>query len=200
MFTSNGYSCHLIAIEGPDRVGKATQAKMLEAALNERKIKATVEEIPYDEGVTHPEIYRMLKDGTVNQEPVVFQTLQGINRRYFQTKFLPNLASHFDVVVLDRWNLSTYVYGKASGVVEATTAAILKGVVEPDVTLVFDAPPFPKEGLDVWEADNVFQKRVREGYRDWCERDPKQFVKIDAGRPKDEVHQSVLEVVLPRLR
>jgi len=63
MYTSpNGNTCHLIALEGADRVGKATQSTMLEEALNSRGIKATVEEIPYDDGVTHPEIYRMLKD------------------------------------------------------------------------------------------------------------------------------------------
>lgn len=201
MFTApNGKTCHLIALEGADRVGKATQAALLERALNAEGIKATVEEIPYNDRVTHPEIYRMLKDGTVNLEPAVLQTLHAVNRRYFQHSFLPNLTSHFDVVVLDRWNLSTRVYGAASGVDEQVTENLLKGIVEPDVVFVLDGPPFPKPGLDVWEADSEFQRTVREGYRGWCDRDPEHYVKISANNAKSFVHRQILERTLRRLR
>ena len=201
MFTApNGKSCFLVALEGADRVGKATQSKLLEEGLNANRHKATIEEIPYDDGVTHPEIYRMLKDGTVNLEPAVLQTLHAINRRFFQHSFLPTLAGHFDVVVLDRWNLSTRVYGAASGVSEPVTENLLVGIAEPDVVIVLDGKPFPKEGLDVWEADTEFQRSVRAGYRAWCERDPHRYVKFDANGTKMQVHERILECVLGRLR
>jgi len=201
MYTSAaGKSCFLVVIEGPDRVGKATQASMLEKALTKGGRKTTVEEIPYNDKVTHPEIYRMLKSGAVNKHPVVFQTLQATNRRYFQATRLPDLAVHHDVLVLDRWNLSTHVYGTISGVDSETTVAMLEGIVEPDVTLVFDGDPFPKEGLDVWEADLEFQRKVRDRYLQYCANDPHSFVKIDAGRDKQVVHQECLETVLSRLR
>jgi dTMP kinase len=201
MYTApNGNTCHLIALEGADRVGKQTQSKLLEEALNSKGFRATVEEIPYNDGVTHPEIYRMLKDGSVNRATEAFQTLQGVNRRFFQHSYLPNLAGHFDVVVLDRWNLSTRVYGAASGVSEDTTGIILHGIVDPDLVIVLDGKPFPKAGLDVWEADTEFQRTVREGYRNWCERDPQRYVKIDANGTKMQVHEQILERVLGRLR
>jgi len=201
MFTApNGKSCFLVALEGADRLGKATQAQLLEEGLNANGHKATVEEIPYDDDVTHPEIYRMLKDGSVNLEPAVLQTLHAVNRRYFQHSFLPTLARHFDVVVLDRWNLSTRVYGAASGVSEAVTENLLKGIADPDVVIVLDGQPFPKDGLDVWEADTEFQRTVRTGYRAWCERDPHRYVKFDANGTKMQVHEQILECVLGRLR
>lgn len=201
MFKStSGHSCFLVSIEGPDRVGKATQAKLLEEGLNDKGYKTTLEEIPYNDGVTYPEIYRMLKDGTVNLEPAVLQTLHAINRRFFQHSYLPNLATHFDVIVLDRWNLSTYVYGSVSGVSQEVTENLLKGIVEPDLVIVLDGNAFPKNNLDVWEADSEFQQKVRAGYRSWCERRPDHFVKIDANSTKMHVHQQVMEQVLRRLR
>jgi thymidylate kinase len=201
MYTApNGSQCFIVAIEGPDRVGKATQAAKLEEALTAHKHKATVEEVPYDDGVTHRQIYRMLHSGAVNEHPIVFQTLQGANRRYFQRNFLPTLATHYDVLILDRWTLSTRVYGEASGVSRATTDAILEGVIDPDLTLVFDGQPFPKEGLDVWEGDLEFQRKVRELYLHAVTSAGDHFVKIDATQSKDEVHQACLEAVLRRLR
>lgn len=196
----SGKECTLIAIEGPDRTGKATQAQMLEEALCKHNHKATVEEVPYDDGVSYPKIYEMLRDGTALQFPVVFQTFQGINRRYFQRRFLPTLAGHYEVVILDRWNLSTRVYGAASGVSADATDAILKGVVEPDLTLVFDGEPFPKEGLDSYELNTELQQTARRGYLSYCEQWPDRFVKIDAGRPKAMVHHDVLNRVLDHLR
>jgi dTMP kinase len=198
---SNGHQCFIVAIEGPDRVGKATQAALLETALTANKHKATVEEIPYDDGVTYKQIYAMLRSGAVNKHPVVFQTLQATNRRIFQKQFLPTLALHYDVLILDRWNLSTRVYGEASGVSREATDLILEGIVEPDVTLVFDGKPFPKEGLDTWEADLEFQRKVRGLYIDAVTfgRD-RGVVKIEAAGTKEEIHEKCLGHVLSCLR
>lgn len=187
--------CLLVALEGADRVGKATQARMLEGALTAARVRTTVEEIPYKDDLTHAEIYRFLRDGSVRKFPQAFQTLQAINRRNFQMRYLPVLKTHHDVIVLDRWNLSTRVYGAVDGVDEEMTAAVLDGIVEPDITIVLDGAPWPKENLDTLEADYVYQRRVREKYREWCTRDPKNFVLVDASRTKHTVHRDVLEAV-----
>jgi len=197
--TSNGRSCFLVALEGADRVGKATQAAMLEEALLRRKMKATVEQIPFDDKITHPEIYRMLRDGTVRRFPSLFQALQGINRRFFQAQFLPILALHHDVVILDRWNLSTRVYGSVGGVPEEETDEILRDIVEPDLTVVLDGPPWPRDDLDSLEADDDFQRRIRIAYREACQRTPTARVLVDAGRHRDVVHREILSVVLASL-
>jgi len=202
MYTArNGHQCSIVAIEGPDRVGKATQAKLLEEALTIRNRKATVEEIPYNDGVTYKQIYAMLHSGAVNQHPVIFQTLQATNRRIFQKQYLPTLAIHYEVVILDRWNLSTRVYGEASGVPKDATDLMLDGILEPDVTLVFDGKPFPKEGLDVWEADLEFQRKVRGLYIDAVTFGRDQgLVKIEAAGTKEEIHEKCLGYVLSHLR
>lgn len=196
---NNGRHCFLVALEGADRIGKATQARLLERGLL-KHYRATVEEIPYNDGVTYPRIYEMLHSGAVERHPVIFQTLQGMNRRYFQTKFLPTLASHYEVLILDRWVLSTRVYGLASGVSEDATNTILEGVLPPDLTFVLDGDSYPKKDLDTWEANLPFQARVRELYLKHCATDPHRFVKIDANRPKEVIHQEMLALVCGRLR
>lgn len=196
----NGKQCTLIAIEGPDRVGKATQAKMLEESLCRLKHRATVEEIPYDDEVSYSRIYEMLRDGSALKFPIVFQTLQGINRRYFQRRFLPTLAGHYDVVILDRWTTSTRVYGAASGVPEETTDMILEGIVEADLTLVFDGKTFPKEGLDSYELNTELQQTAQRGYLSYCDRWPDRFVKINAFGSRVTVHDTILREVLRVLR
>lgn len=197
--TSRGHRCVLVAIEGADRVGKATQAAMLEGALQRHRVKATVEQIPFDDKVTHPEIYRMLRDGSVRRFPTLFQALQGINRRFFQAQFLPVLALHHDVVILDRWNLSTVVYGEVGGVPREETDEILRDIVDPDLTIVLDGPPWPRDDLDTLEADDDFQRRIRSAYREACEHAPDARVLVDAGRHRDIVHRDILNAVGARL-
>lgn len=192
----NGSKVFLIAVEGPDRVGKATQAKKLQTELCLRGIPAVLQEIPHDDGVTYPEIYRMLHDGSVREHPLVFQTLHGVNRRFMQARWFPVLMEKYDVIVLDRWSLSTRVYGKADGLTDAQTHAVLRGLVEPDLTFVLDGPPWPKEGLDTLEADDAYQATVRQLYASWCARSPGKIVKINAARESKMVHFDIMAAAL----
>ena len=182
----HGHSCHVVALEGGDRLGKSTQAKLLENALEQVKIKAILDKSPYKDGVTYERIYEMLESGEAVRHPVVFQTMFGANRRFFQQRFLPTLARHFEVVVLDRWSLSGRIYGGESGVSKADTECLLSGLLEPDLTFVFDGVPFPTEGGDdSYEADTAFQSRVRDRYRRWAEKHPETTVLVDAhGAPQ----------------
>lgn len=194
--TSSGHQCFLVAIEGPDMVGKATQAQMLEDALRREGYRATTEEIPYDDGFTHPLIYEMLHDGGARTHADTFQALQCLNRIAFWRSYLPTLAVHYDVVILDRWTLSTRVYGEVAGAGKDATETLLARVGDADRTFVLDAPPWPKEGRDSYERDSEFQRRVRDLYGRSCDRSPDLFVKIDGFRPRAEVHGEVARRVL----
>jgi thymidylate kinase len=194
--TETGHRCLLVAIEGADMVGKATQSHMLEEALLNAGIKATAEEIPYDEGVTHGIIYEMLRDGVARSSPDAFQVAQCLNRIFFWRNYLPTLAAHHEVLLLDRWTLSTRVYGEAGGASADVTEGLLRHVKDADLNLVIDAPAWPKTGRDVLERDDPFQQRVRYLYHQACVRDPATNVKIDGARPVDDVHRDLLKRVL----
>lgn len=196
MYTSRTHQCFLIALEGADRLGKTTQAKRLEPALEQVGIKGVVEKMPYQDGVTYDRIYEMLHTGEALQEPVAFQTFMGVNRLGFQSNYLPTLAEHFEVVILDRWNLSTLVYGAQSGVSEETTKVILKGVSEPDLVLIFDGEPFSStETDDSYEANLEFQDRVQRAYRDWGNAHPEKTVFIRANQAPDLVTKDILAAI-----
>jgi len=191
-----GNSCHLVVLEGADRLGKSTQAALLEAALEHAQVKAVVDKSPYRDGATYERIYEMLRSGEATRFPVVFQSIYGANRRVFQQTYLPTLASHFDVVVLDRWTLSGRVYGAEAGVADEVTDCIQRGLVEPDLTLLLDGTPFaaPAED-DAYEADQDFQRRLRDRYRAWAQTRPDARI-IDANRSEHTVCQDLVRAIL----
>ena len=196
-----GDTCMLVALEGGDRLGKSTQGRLLETALEKAKVRVVLDKCPYKDGVTYERIYEMLDTGEAVKYPVVFQTLQGANRRYFQQRYLPTLASHFDVVLVDRWSLSTRVYGTEAGVPLDVTECVLKDIVEPDLTLVFDGEPFGVVGKDgAYEADGEFQARVRARYRRWAQEGDDDRVLVSANRGTEIIRDELIEIVQRSLR
>jgi thymidylate kinase len=195
-----GHRCFLVALEGADRLGKSTQAKLLEEALEKAKVKAVIEKCPYEDGVTYDRIYEMLYTGEAVKFPVVFQTLQGANRRYFLTQ-LETLAWHFDVVVMDRWITSTWIYGTVAGVPLETTACILDGILDPDLVFVFDGDPFPPTSkTDSYEANASFQQQVQERYLHWIETHPDIAVRVKANRKVKTITDELVAIIKERFR
>lgn len=184
----------VIAFEGADRVGKATQARLLQKSLRKRSQRVYTQEIPYADGVTHPQIYEMLAEGTASRFPVVFQTLHAINRRLFEQEWLSDDNSlHF--FILDRWTLSTRVYGEATGVSKERTDHILKGLMEPDLTFILDGDPFKKADLDTWEKNADLQLKVRDLYRRHAQDASKDYILIDANQDIETVHDEIKNLV-----
>lgn len=203
---NDGSPCFLVALEGPDRLGKSTQAKEMHRVFCEEGrsgLKASVVKIPYKDEYTYDRIYEMLFSMEAVSYPEVFQSFQALNRHIFQKDVLPKLVEENDVIILDRWNLSTEVYGAASGVSMGATLAMLKGIYPPDLTLVFTGSPFLMETeKDSYEANERFQEKVRAGYADAIARRPG-VVEIHANRPKEvvtaDLERNILGFVHTRL-
>jgi len=195
-----GHKCFIVALEGADRLGKSTQAKLVEAKMDAVGMRGVLDKCPYKDGVTYDRIYEMLRTGEAKKFPTVFQTMQGANRRAFQKKLLPTLALHFDVVLIDRWSTSTWVYGTQDGVPPETTETILKGLVEPDLVYVFDGEPFAAPDMDdAYEADKEFQVRVRNAYRQFADTHDNHRL-IDANRDKHQICADLMDGIRQLLR
>jgi thymidylate kinase len=82
----------------------------------------------------------------------------------WQSRLLPELDC--DVVLLDRWDTSTWVYGRAAGLDDAFIAAVTKDGRPADHTLLLDGA-LMSAATDTYEADTVFMSRVREEYLRW---------------------------------
>jgi len=186
----------IIAIEGPDRTGKATQAGLLRDYLLSQGHKVAHFEVPFNDGVTHRAIYAMLRNGLAKKYPKVFQTVQYLNKRVFQEMHLNHLREKMDYIILDRWSLSGLVYGEAEGVPRWYSDLLFNQLVKPDVTIVLANASHAVEGRDVYEKDTVLQAKVRALYQDMFEFNShaqncgRVTVIRSAGTPH-EVHQQV---------
>lgn len=160
----------VVAIEGGDGVGKATQACSLVNRFTMSGKQAKVVSVPTPDGAYYSEIGVMLVDGRAKTHPDLFQFLQIVNRIDFQAKYLERLLAALDCLVLDRWNASTEVYGRAGGADTSYIKTLVSELIEPDLTVVIDGPCHRAVGRDSFETDDNLQKNVRQLYLDWAER------------------------------
>jgi thymidylate kinase len=184
----------LIVIEGPDKVGKETQSKLLTAYLKHNGHRATLVEVPFNDNFTHKAIYWMLRKGIAKSMPNLFQWTQYINKRIFQTYQLPELEADNDFVVLDRWALSAIVYGCAGGANPQWTRELCSRLRKPDLTIVLHGRSHIDRKDDVYEKDDTLQARVRVLYADHGKHDP-DTVLVSCEGTRVNVHERVIEQV-----
>ncbi len=158
----------IVVFEGADRCGKATQSKMLRDHLIFSGQSAKIVEVPIRSAVSYRLVYWMLRNGLAKKLPKLFQVLQFLNRKIFQILTMPGLEREYDVLILDRWSLSTIVYGGAEGVPEKFTVGLSNLLRKPDHTIILLGSSFPHDAEDVYEADTELQHKVREGYSIWA--------------------------------
>jgi len=181
----------IIVIEGADRCGKATQASMLQSYLLRIGCASTIVEVPIRSAVTYKIIYWMLKNGFAKKYPKIFQWFQFLNRKIFQCLVLPDIERQHDVVIMDRWSLSTIVYGAAEGVSEEYTVSLSKRLRVPDHTIILHGRAFPHEAEDVYESDLDLQDRVRLGYSQWAVNNSKDCTLINCRQSKDAIFRKI---------
>ena len=159
--------CRFIVIEGPDRVGKATQTELLRQNLTAAGHRVTKVEVPVRTNFAYHIVYWMLRNGLAKSLPRVFQWFQYFNRQVFQWFKLPRLERDSDYIIMDRWSLSTVVYGAATGVPKDFTAKLYDRLRRPDHTFIILGPSHRHEAEDVYESDTKLQQDVRIGYSTW---------------------------------
>lgn len=193
--------CRIIVFEGADKVGKATQSKMAVEAL--RQAGARVERIEAPTSVTrwtHHLIYWMLRTGWAKRLPISFQLVQTLNKLSFQLFHLPAISARNDVIVFDRWGLSSVIYGIATGVSPRWVLWLYRWIKPADLTIVFTERSYRRTTTedDSYEKDGELQARVRAMYRDWALMHPNDHALVDNARPMEEVHREVMDrIVIP---
>lgn len=157
-----------ICFEGPDRSGKATQSEMLEEYFRNTGYEVVRYEVPINDRITHPLIYWMLKNGSAKRFPNLFQTIQFLNKAFFQIFLSFNCTYKYDFVILDRWKLSGEVYGSIEGVNPWLLRTYNWILFDPNVTFVLTGQPWRTsiDGRDVYEKDGLLQEKVRTLYQD----------------------------------
>jgi thymidylate kinase len=197
----NASSCKIIVFEGADKLGKSTQAKLLARNINSTFEHAIYVKIPTDTcKSTHSLMYKMLNNGWAKRLPTLFQTLNFLNRLFFQLQVLPIFTEYSDYVVFDRWSLSSVVYGNVTGASRFLTSIFYKILRKPDITVVLYGKPYHRyENDDVYESDDNLQTNVSNGYERWAMTHSNEnlFVNVD-DKSIRQVNQEIIEALHDR--
>ncbi|MCL4365596.1 dTMP kinase [Candidatus Marsarchaeota archaeon] len=126
-----------ISFEGIDGSGKTTQAKLIYDELRKNhKCVLTREPTQGDIGNF---VKKLIKRKKIN--PMAAQLLFAADRSFHLENLIkPKLKSN-NIVVTDRYYLSTIAYGKASGLNESWLELVNSRFLKPDITFVFDIDP-----------------------------------------------------------
>ena len=190
----------LIAIEGLDQSGKATQAQLLRDELREGGTRARMVSFP-DYGTSIGEEIARALQGERDYSPEVMQLLYVANR--FERK--ADLERWLDgglVVVCDRYVASTIAYGEAQGLDVDWLTRMQRLLPAPDLTILLDiAPELAVErkatGRDRYERDLSLLGRVRESYLRQAQH--ASWVRVDGGRDKTDVADQIRAILGERL-
>ncbi len=184
----------IIVIDGGDKLGKQTQSILLATNLRNSGLEVLNVEVPIKGNCFYSKIYEMLFDGTAITHPEMFQTFQVANRMAWQSQKLVDALDYFDVIIFDRWDVSSWIYGKSSGLTDDFIRVCNSSIIEPDFYYIFDGDPFPtpERDNDSYEANLEFRATVRENYKLWASLNPNSCKIVQANRDKCVIEAEIL--------
>jgi dTMP kinase len=191
----------LIAFEGLDQSGKATQAQELRERLRGRGYKVRVLSFP-DYGTSIGEEIARALQGERDYGPEVMQLLF-IANRYERKPAIDHWIEGGLILICDRYRGSSIAYGEAHGLDADWLAEIQKSLPTPDLTILLDISPETAlrrkaAGRDRYERDLALLERVRKSYRRQAAAEAGWEI-VDGEQPKGAVTETVAGIVDERL-
>ena len=196
-----------ITLEGIEGVGKTTQVATVRVTLEAlgRRFHGTREPggTPLAEDIRALVLAPRIEPVPGSAELLLMFAARAV---HVANLIEPTLAAGQDVVC-DRFTDATYAYqGGGRGVPAAAVAAleaITHGGLQPDLTLLIDAPPAlalqranRRSAADRFEAETLaFFERVRAAYLARAVAEPQRFVVVDAAQPLAAVSAAVARAV-----
>lgn len=190
----------LVAVEGLDQSGKATQAQWLRDRLRASGYKSRVVSFPDYGTFLGEEIARSLQ-GERDYGPETMQLLYVANR--FERKAdIDRWQAAGLIVLFDRYVASGIAYGEAQGLDPGWLETLQVSLPRPELTILLDVAPETAAarkpaGRDRYERDLALLTRVRKSYLRQAARPD--WVRIDAEQDPDVVAAEMAAAIEPRL-
>lgn len=203
-------SGYLLTLEGPDGGGKTTQIGLLAPKLRARGLEVVVLREPG--GTSLGETLRgILLDPERTICPAAEALLYAASRaQMVHERVLPSLRAG-KVVVLERFldsSLAYQAYGLGLPAQEVLAAnRLATGGISPNLTILLDIDPAwarhhrltgPLDRVE--RRDELYHRRVREGFLDLARAFPERIKLVDASLPVERVEEMVWGLVEEALR
>ena len=182
----------IVTIEGADRSGKSTQAKMLMEWLECNGYKARLFKFPDYSTACGADIAERLRSGDTS--PEMLHTLMAENRRERRAEIL-QAASEAHIVVMDRYCESNIVYGMANGLNRKRLEEMDSRMPKSDAVILLDTDADRVQSRrmhrDAFESDTALMRRVADGYR--REATQNGWYVVPDGPDVNQVHKAVVD-------
>jgi len=197
-----------VVLEGPDKSGKSTQARLIVESLRARGHDVVHTREPGGTSVAEG-VRRVLLDPALTIDPLAELFLYEASRaQHTSEKILPALKAG-KIVVSERFTMSTDAYQGAARGLGLKTTGILNRIatsgLKPDLTVLLDIPVAEFDTrdqgreLDRLERENAaFRLKVRKGYLKAAKADPRAVV-LNGRLPAEVLHAKILALVGKRL-
>ncbi len=190
----------LVTLEGGEGSGKSSQADALATLMREHDYAVTITREPAgtELGEIVKGIFQRGVTVTAGAELLLFEAARA---QHVQEVIRPALERG-KVILCDRYTDSTLAYqGYGRGLSLDHLRAvnhIATGGLPPHFTILLDLPPeigLARKGHEplgdsIGKESLEFHQRVRAGYLELAQREPKRMVVVDASLPKDQVTQA----------
>lgn len=196
-----------IVLEGPDRCGKSTQAKLLYNRLVACGHEVVLTREPGGTP-TAERIRQLVLEPGLDIRPMAELMLYEASRaQHTQEKILPALEAG-KTVICERYTMSTCAYqGYGRGIDLKVIEALNQEAslhLQPDLTLVFlmSDKYFTERGEYLFsdrleQEDAAFRQKMRQGYLEMVQTTPNAYL-VDADRNIDEIQNQVRQLLLDR--
>lgn len=185
MWTVGKWLTVIIAIEGLDASGKATQTKLLVEQLRSKGHQAKRFEFPNYESVTGKVLRaNLMKQWVVHEQgypdgpndlnhkqlsELVFQSIMTVDKYAMAPTLSAFINAKTDHAVLDRYSVSAMAYGNAGGLPSDWLADVHVCLPQPDLWFYIDVPLEESvkrrpERRDRIESDLDYLQEVRKNY------------------------------------
>lgn len=194
----------LIVLEGPDRCGKSTQAKLLLNTLLEHGKEVILTREPGGTE-TAEKIRQIVLEPHLNVLPMAELFLYEASRsQHTQEKILPALEAG-KIVICERYTMSTVAYqgygrGLDLNMIDTLNRIATLGVT-PDLTLVFlmSDKYFVERGEYLYsdrleQEDIAFRRQMRKGYLEMAAKTPNAYL-IDADKNISAIQARVIQLI-----